>query len=132
MNARTESGAVLTWQERMPQPRAAFQCAMNCSGAGMGKVLEQSCGDCMPIKVYGDPLAARDAEIIDLRAAVAARDALVGVDAHEAVRYRWLRDLSEPGICVFYLSVGQAFKGVKFSPKTVDATIDAAIAKEKT
>jgi hypothetical protein len=46
----------------------------------------------------------------------------------EAERYRWLRDKSEPGICTFYLSVGQAFKGVKFAPETVDEAIDAAIA----
>jgi hypothetical protein len=45
----------------------------------------------------------------------------------EADRYRWLRDKSEPGICAFYLSVGQAFKGVKFAPETVDEAIDAAI-----
>lgn len=45
----------------------------------------------------------------------------------EAGRYRWLRDKSEPGICAFYLSVGQAFKGVKFASETVDEAIDAAI-----
>jgi len=48
----------------------------------------------------------------------------------DAARYRWLRDKSEPGICAFYLSVGLAFKGVKFVPKTVDDAIDAARAEQ--
>ncbi len=47
--------------------------------------------------------------------------------ARDAARYRWLRDVSEPGICAFYLSVGQAFHGVKFSKTTVDDAIDAQI-----
>jgi len=46
----------------------------------------------------------------------------------EAARYRWLRDKSEPGVCAFYLSVGQAFKDVKFARETVDDAIDAQIA----
>lgn len=45
----------------------------------------------------------------------------------DAERYRWLRDLSEPGICAFYLSVGKAFEGVKFKRETVDEAIDAQI-----
>jgi hypothetical protein len=45
----------------------------------------------------------------------------------DAERYRWLRDLSEPGICAFYLSVGKAFDGVKFKRETVDEAIDAQI-----
>ena len=56
----------------------------------------------------------------------ARRDALSD-DAKDAARYRWLRDKSEPGICSFYLSVGQAFKNVKFARETVDEAIDAAI-----
>ena len=48
--------------------------------------------------------------------------------AKEAARYRWLRDKSEPGICSFYLSVGKAFDGIKFTQDTVDAAIDAQIA----
>jgi hypothetical protein len=48
--------------------------------------------------------------------------------AKDAARYRWLRDKSEPGICAFYLSVGQAFHQVKFKPETVDDAIDAQIA----
>ena len=52
------------------------------------------------------------------------------VDAKDAVRYRWLRDKSEPGICAFYMSVGQAFKGVKFARETVDEAIDAARAAQ--
>lgn len=50
--------------------------------------------------------------------------------ARDAARYRWLRDKSEPGICSFYLSVGQAFKNVKFAPETVDEAIDAAIQRK--
>jgi hypothetical protein len=45
----------------------------------------------------------------------------------DAERYRWLRDISEPGICAFYLSVGQAFHGVRFARETVDEAIDAQI-----
>ena len=52
------------------------------------------------------------------------------VDAKDAARYRWLRDKSEPGICAFYISVGQAFKGVKFARETVDKAIDAARAAQ--
>ncbi len=48
-------------------------------------------------------------------------------DASDAARYRWLRDRSEPGICAFYLSVGKAFDGVKFTRQTVDEAIDAQI-----
>jgi hypothetical protein len=51
-------------------------------------------------------------------------------DAKDAARYRWLRDKSEPGICAFYMSVGQAFKGVKFARDTVDEAIDAARATQ--
>jgi len=51
-------------------------------------------------------------------------------DVKDAVRYRWLRDKSEPGICAFYISVGQAFKGVKFARETVDEAIDAARAAQ--
>lgn len=48
--------------------------------------------------------------------------------AEDAVRYRWLRDYSNPGVCAFYLSVGKAFDGVKFARATVDEAIDAQIA----
>jgi hypothetical protein len=51
-------------------------------------------------------------------------------DTKDALRYRWLRDKSEPGICAFYMSVGQAFKGVKFARETVDDAIDAANAAQ--
>jgi hypothetical protein len=50
--------------------------------------------------------------------------------AEDAARYRWLRDKSEPGICAFYMSVGQAFKDVKFKRETVDQAIDAQMSKE--
>lgn len=57
------------------------------------------------------------------------KEGAVEVDAKDAARYRWLRDKSEPGIfCTFYLSVGQAFKNVKFARETVDEAIDAQIA----
>jgi hypothetical protein len=52
--------------------------------------------------------------------------------ARDAARYRWLRDLSEPGICAFYLSVGHAFKGVRFAKETVDAAIDAQLVAAET
>lgn len=71
-NRRTTDAAdrnVATWQERMPPPRAAYQCSMNCSSVGMGAVREENCGDCMPITIEGDSVAARDAEIADLRMA---------------------------------------------------------------
>lgn len=59
----------------------------------------------------------------------AAQAAHAGADTEkQAARYRWLRDKSEPGICAFYLSVGQAFKDVKFAKETVDDAIDAQIA----
>lgn len=49
-------------------------------------------------------------------------------DQIDAKRYRWLRDHSEPAICAFYLSVGQAFHKIKFARETVDKAIDAQIA----
>ena len=45
-----------------------------------------------------------------------------------AARYQWLRDHSQPGICTFYLSVGNGLHGVKFNRATVDEAIDAQIA----
>jgi hypothetical protein len=58
----------------------------------------------------------------------AGQAAQAGADeTKDAARYRWLRDKSEPGICAFYLSVGQALKGVKFARETVDEAIDAAM-----
>ena len=51
-------------------------------------------------------------------------------DAKDAVRYRWLRDKSELGLCAFYMSVGQALKGVKFARETVDEAIDVARAAQ--
>lgn len=64
---------VKTWQERMPKPKTAWRCVMNCSGA-FGKVPEANCGDCEPFTVHGDPVAARDIEIAELRAALAIGD----------------------------------------------------------
>lgn len=59
-------GTVPTWQERMPAPRKQKYCAMNCSGG------ERPCEDCDTETIYDDHVAARDAEIADLRAALAA------------------------------------------------------------
>lgn len=70
-----ESGApaaIPTWQERMPKPRRAYTCDMNCSRDRRHES-PTSCGDCMPVTVHGDPVKARDAEIADLRAALAAK-----------------------------------------------------------
>ena len=46
----------------------------------------------------------------------------------DAMRYRWLRDVSVPPHN-FYLSVPVEFDGVKYARAEVDAYIDAAIAK---
>lgn len=64
--------AIPTWQERMPEPRRAYTCDMNCSSDRRHNS-PTSCGDCMPVVVRGDSVAARDAEIADLRAALAAQ-----------------------------------------------------------
>lgn len=71
-----------------------------------------------------DAITAQSAEIARLTAEVEGL-------RKDAERYRWLRDHSEPGICAFYLSVGEAFKGVKFARETVDEAIDAQIAAMK-
>jgi hypothetical protein len=47
----------------------------------------------------------------------------------DARKYHWLRDKSEPGICAFYLSVGEAFHKIRFKPETVDDAIDDALLK---
>lgn len=56
---------------------------------------------------------------------------MMDTDAQDAARYRWLRDHSEPAICAFYLSVGQAFAGIKFSRRSVDEAIDEQIARQQ-
>jgi len=69
----TNSGApvaILAWQERMPEPRRAYTCDMNCSSDRRHNS-PTSCGDCMPVVVRGDSIAARDSEIAELRAALA-------------------------------------------------------------
>ncbi|WP_314439469.1 hypothetical protein [Massilia timonae] len=67
---------VKTWQQRMPKPRHAYMCDMNCSRDRRHNS-PTSCGDCMGVMVHGDPVAARDAEIAELRAALASRPAEV-------------------------------------------------------
>ena len=64
--------AVKPWEERMPAPIKAFECALDCSGIGLGCPRAESCGDCARVTIYGDAVKARDAEIADLRAALAA------------------------------------------------------------
>ena len=66
-----QSAPVATWQERLPEPRRVYTCDMNCSGPDRRHNSPTSCGDCMPHMAYGDPVAARDAEIAELRAIVA-------------------------------------------------------------
>lgn len=68
MNATPAPGdEIPTWKERMPAPRIEMQCSMNCSPRG------GPCEECWPVTVHGDKVAARDAEIADLRAALAGR-----------------------------------------------------------
>ncbi len=55
-----------TWRERMPEPRTEYRCDMNCSRSKPS----EECGDCLPETVRGDAIAARDAEIADLRARI--------------------------------------------------------------
>lgn len=77
---------------------------------------------------YVNPPTARDWKWFQLGAIFGRqRAADAEIDRQDAERYRWLRDKSEPGICAFYLSVGKAFDGVKFTQATVDAAIDAQI-----
>jgi hypothetical protein len=92
----------------------ALICDFGCDGKVSVEGTEPDAAD-MQFIAECDPAAVLEliAEVERLRA--------------EAERYRWLRDKSEPGICAFYLSVGQAFMGVKFARETVDEAIDAAI-----
>jgi hypothetical protein len=78
---------IKTWQERMPAPRPAFECTMNCSSVGMCAVLEDGCGDCRPITLSGDPAKARDEEIAELRNALGSvRNTVLEEAAVEAER----------------------------------------------
>lgn len=93
---------------------------------------------CSPANAGEDPIGdfqaeARQAKLDDFVAAGRgeARPDLASLQ-REAARYRWLRDKSEPGICAFYLSVGKAFDGIKFTQTTVDEAIDAQIAADPT
>jgi hypothetical protein len=67
---------IKTWQERMPAPRTEMQCVMNCYPR------HGVCNDCEPVTIYGDPVAARDAEIAELRAACAHRPAAASTGGH--------------------------------------------------
>lgn len=66
--------------------------------------------------------------LVNRYAALPQPQAAEPADAKDAARYRWLRDHSQPGICTFYLSVGNGLHGVKFTRETVDEAIDAQIA----
>jgi hypothetical protein len=74
------SAVIKTWRERMPAPRIEYRCAMNCWPRNPG----QACGDCMSITVHGDPIAARDAEIAELRAELATRCYAEGGDTSKS------------------------------------------------
>ena len=80
------SAAVKPWADRMPAPRKAFACDMNCSGVGKETVREVGCGDCMRITIYGDPVKARDDEIAELRAALADRQVAAPGEANGAIK----------------------------------------------
>jgi hypothetical protein len=62
------------------------------------------------------------------REAAAVRElaARLAADRPDALRYRWLRDISVPPHN-FYLSVPTEFDGVRYAPAEVDAYVDAAI-----
>ncbi|MDH1766551.1 Lar family restriction alleviation protein [Comamonas aquatica] len=59
----------------------------------------------------------------------ATQPAAQGMDALDAARYRWLRDTSVPPHN-FYLSVPDEFKDERYTPREVDAAIDAALAAQ--
>ena len=89
---------IMTWQERMPAPRAAFECGMNCSGDGLVKSPDTDCGDCTPITVRGDPVAAMVDEISDLRAALAATPARPQEPVKDHVIRQVVNDLRDTAI----------------------------------
>ena len=83
-------------------------------------------------------LIARNAELVELRAALVAEvltadakaDALAAENKalrEDAERYRWLRDVSVP-LHNFYISVPVEFTDVRYTPAEVDKAIDEAIA----
>ncbi|UNV91813.1 MULTISPECIES: hypothetical protein [unclassified Comamonas] len=61
---------------------------------------------------------------------VAELAAIFAADASDAARYRWLRDISVPPHN-FYLSVPDEFKDARYTPREVDAAIDAAITAQR-
>lgn len=61
--------SVKKWEDRMPAPRWEKRCDMNCSPC------TNDCDDCRMTQVYGDAIAARDAEIAEYRAIQAAPEA---------------------------------------------------------
>ncbi|CAM2142560.1 protein of unknown function [Pararobbsia alpina] len=121
------------WNTNGEKMRDQYQAMLNAapdapaSGLSDEQILELSARFIPPVTRP----RVRDLAIIDFaRALLAAPQAQA--EARDAARYRWLRDISEPGICAFYLSVGQAFHGVRFKRETVDEAIDAQIARNST
>lgn len=68
------SAYIKTWQERMPGPWLEKWCDMNCSPKPRDLA---DCSDCIDVRMFGDPVKARDEEIADLRAELARRPAVV-------------------------------------------------------
>lgn len=66
---------IKTWIERMPNPWWEKVCDMNCSPRPRRL---DDCPDCVRVKRYGDPIAARDEEIAELRALIAAPSSAAG------------------------------------------------------
>lgn len=82
--------------------------------------------------ILGDESAAAElmaALRMPVSGAALAAPAAPAVDAQDAARYRWLRDTSVPPHN-FYLSVPDEFKDERYTPRDVDAAIDAAIAAQ--
>ena len=102
------SGNIIkTWQERMPAPRPWFACDMNCSDSSK-RDFSTGCGDCMRIKIYGDPVAARDAEIAELRAALVKVEPMPTSEAQR----KTLQFLTDVVTAAGLLSHGKTDKGL--------------------
>ena len=81
--------SIPTWQDRMPAPHQQKYCTMNC-GPHKGDKRSRAqrmedCEDCDTITDHGDPIAARDAEITDLRAALSQRAPISDAEIHDVL-----------------------------------------------
>jgi hypothetical protein len=74
------SAGIKPWSERMPAPWKEPVCSMNCSPPCTREERE-SCGDCAIVTRRGDPIKARDEEIAELRAKLAAFEGSKGDQA---------------------------------------------------